>query len=55
MTKRKFFSFILGVEILLLTPCDKKKIRAENINCDSVAMRCISINRPVTRPLRKFM
>ena len=42
----KFFCYLLVV---------KRKLRTENINCDSVAMRCISVNRPVTRPLRKFI
>jgi len=42
----KFFCYLLVM---------KRKLRAENINCDSVAMRCISVKHPVIRPLRKYI
>lgn len=42
----KFFCYPLVI---------KRKLRAENINCDSVDMRCISVNRPVIRPLIKYI
>lgn len=41
----KFFCHLLVI---------KGKLWAENINSNLVAMRCISVNRPITRPLRKY-
>jgi hypothetical protein len=38
----KFFCYLVVI----------KKLRTQNVNYDSVARRCISVNRPVTRPLR---
>jgi hypothetical protein len=41
----KFFCYLLVI---------KRKLGGENTNCDSVDMRCISVNRSVTIPLRKY-